>query len=72
MGYLFNSGIGYNANSVTTGTTDYAYINTGYSSHAVTILSEEIDYLYVFEGYQGAILNSIEGEGLVFFLQLHD
>ena len=72
MGYLFNSGIGYNADAVTTGTTDYAYLNTGYSSDAVTIPSEVIDYLYVLEGYQGAVLNSIEGAGLVLFLQLHD
>jgi hypothetical protein len=72
MGYLLNSGTGYNADAVTTGTTDYAYLNTGYSSDAVTIPSEVIDYLYVFEGYEGAILNSIEGAGLVLFLQLHD
>jgi hypothetical protein len=72
MGYLFNSGTGYSVDSVTTGTTDYAFLNKGYSSDAVTIASEVIDYLYVFEGYQGAILNSIEGEGLVLFLQLHD
>lgn len=72
MGYLFNSGTGYNADAVTTGTTDYAYLNTGYLSDAVTIPSEVIDYLYVYEGYEGAIINSIEGAGLVFFLQLHE
>jgi len=72
MGYLLNSGIGYNADAVTTGTTDYAYTNIGYSSDSVTIASEVIDYLYVFEGYEGAILNSVEGAGLVFFLQIHD
>ncbi len=72
MGYLLNSGIGYNADAVTTGTTDSAYTNIGYSSDSVTIASEVIDYLYVTEGYEGAILNSIEGAGLVFFLQLHD
>jgi len=63
---------GYNSDAVTSGTTDYAYLNTGYSADNVTIPSEEIDYLYVFEGYNGTVISSIEGEGLVFFLQLHD
>lgn len=72
MGYLLNSGAGYNNNSVTTGTTDYAYSNLGYDSDSVTIASGEIDYLYVFEGYEGATIDSITGAGLVLFLQLHD
>jgi hypothetical protein len=45
---------------------------TGYMKDAVTIPSEEKNYLYVTGGYSGSVLNVIEGEGLVFFLQLYD
>jgi len=45
---------------------------TGYMKDAVTTPSEEKNYLYVRGGYSGSVVNSIEGEGLVFFLQLHD
>ena len=63
---------GYSSDATTSGSTDYAYLNVGYSADNVTIASEEIDYLYVLEGYSGTMISSIEGEGLVFFLQLHD
>ena len=45
---------------------------TGYMKDAVTTPSGEVNYLYVRGGYSGSVVNSIEGEGLVFFLQLHD
>ena len=45
---------------------------TGYMKDAVTTPSVEKNYLYVQGGYSGSVVNSIEGEGLVFFLQLHD
>jgi hypothetical protein len=45
---------------------------TGYMKDAVTTPSTEKNYLYVQGGYSGSVVNSIEGEGLVFFLQLHD
>jgi hypothetical protein len=45
---------------------------TGYLKDAVTTASEEKNYLYVRGGYSGSVIRSIEGEGLVFFLQLHD
>ena len=45
---------------------------TGYMKDAVTTPSVEKNYLYVQGGYSGSVVSSIEGEGLVFFLQLHD
>lgn len=45
---------------------------TGYMKDAVTIPDAEKNYLYVRGGYSGSNVNSIEGEGLVFFLQLHE
>jgi hypothetical protein len=45
---------------------------TGYMADAVTPPSTEKNYLYIRGGYSGSNVNSIEGEGLVFFLQLHD
>ena len=51
---------------------DFAGRGTGYMADAVTTPSTEKNYLYVRGGYSGSNVNSIEGEGLVFFLQLHD
>tara|TARA_R110001632_G_scaffold5877_1_gene23858 strand:- start:114 stop:275 length:162 start_codon:yes stop_codon:yes gene_type:complete len=45
---------------------------TGYMKDAVTTPSGEKNYLYVRGGYSGSVINSIEGDGLVFFLKLHD
>lgn len=45
---------------------------TGYLKDAVTPASVEKNYLYRQGGYSGSNVNSIEGEGLVFFLQLHE
>lgn len=45
---------------------------TGYLKDAVTIEDAEKNYLYVRGGYSGSNVNSIEGAGLVFFLQLHE
>ena len=45
---------------------------TGYLKDAVTTQDVEKNYLYVRSGYSGSVVSSIEGEGLVFFLQLHD
>ena len=44
----------------------------GYMKDAVTIPDAEKNYLYVRGGYSGSNVNSIEGEGLVFFLKLHE
>ena len=45
---------------------------TGYNANAVTPTDKEKNYQYVRGGYSGSVVNSIEGEGLVFFLQLRD
>jgi len=45
---------------------------TGYMKDAVTTTSTQKKYLYVKGGYSGSVVNSIEGEGLVLFLKLHD
>jgi hypothetical protein len=45
---------------------------TGYLKDAVTTPDAEKNYLYVRGGYSGSNVNSIEGEGLVFFLKLHE
>lgn len=45
---------------------------TGFLKDAVTTADVEKNYLYIRRGYSGSNINSIEGEGLVFFLQLHD
>ncbi len=50
----------------------YNYRGTGYLADATTTEDAEKNYLYVRGGYSGSIVNSIEGEGLVFFLKLHD
>jgi hypothetical protein len=63
---------GYSSDAVTTGTENYAYLNVGYYDNVVTIDRDTVDYLYLFEGYHNSKLISIEGENLVFFLQLHD
>ncbi len=45
---------------------------SGYMKDAITVPSEEKNYLYVRGGYSGSTVNRIEGEGLVFYLELHD
>ena len=45
---------------------------SGYMKDAVTTTFAQKEYLYVKGGYSGSVVNSIEAEGLVFFLKLHD
>lgn len=45
---------------------------SGYMKDAVTTTSAQKEYLYVKGGYSGSVVNSIEAEGLVLFLKLHD
>ena len=74
MGYILGSGSGYNSDAVQTASTgDYAYINEGYLSEVISITDEtKENYITQTEGYQGCIIVDIQGNGLVFFLQLHD
>lgn len=74
MGYLFNSGNGYNSDAVQVASTgNYAYINEGYLSDVVVIENEtKENYITQPKGYQGSNIVDIEGNGLVFFLQLYD
>lgn len=50
----------------------YNYGGTGYLADATPNPNGKDNYLFVIGGYSGSIVNSIEGDGLVFFLQLHD
>jgi len=50
----------------------YNYGGTGYLANATGEADGEVNYLFVRGGYSGSIVNSIEGDGLVFFLQLND
>tara|TARA_B110000977_G_C10930845_1_gene437010 strand:- start:194 stop:409 length:216 start_codon:yes stop_codon:yes gene_type:complete len=71
MAYSYRNS-GYSADVTSIGSANYTNSVSGFSSDAVTIASDVIDYLYVREGYSGSVIISIEGEGLVLFLQLHD